>query len=43
VAPTEGVLPATGAGDGLGLLGVAGFALVLGGAATLLMRRRATA
>ena len=42
VAPTTGVLPATGAGDGLGLLGVAGFALVRGGAATLLMRRRVT-
>jgi LPXTG-motif cell wall-anchored protein len=42
VAPSEGVLPATGAGDELGLLGVAGFVLVLGGVATLFMRRRVT-
>ncbi len=40
VKGAAGVLPATGAGASLGLLGIAGLGMVLVGAATMLMRRR---
>jgi LPXTG-motif cell wall-anchored protein len=40
VAPAAGVLPQTGAEGGLGLVGLAGFGLVVIGATTLFLRRK---